>query len=412
MLKHSATITPKQRAELILLGNVRLVAYEQRRLQPVLDRNLELLPHALRLRVVTEWFGRNDLRTRAATRAYQIASPLFPRRRGGVPDRSHSPRVPDDPWSGATALRCRPAASAARPTRYCGRTNRPTTRTATPKSEFFPYDLQTIEHPALWAEWQQHDRSFGQGERTAVDNWLRLPERMNFIVNVFRSRQQLCALYERPSATPAATIQNRPVLGPVRGSISTGRSRAAPVRSPLMRRHPPGARRDEPGRRRAAARSSPRPRAMRRRRAADASSSVVTKRRHRRARADRPRAELLPAVMMRVGQGRHGELGSEVRELPLRRRRDQRRPHDEPRTCQASAELLRRATGCVIITALFHASLPEAYLGQARRAGPRHHRRAVPELDPSSAGDRSVPHQRAQPDPRPVARQHEQPDGG
>ena len=31
-------------AELILLGNVRLVAYEQRRLQPVLERNLKLLP--------------------------------------------------------------------------------------------------------------------------------------------------------------------------------------------------------------------------------------------------------------------------------------------------------------------------------------------------------------------------------
>jgi hypothetical protein len=62
----------------------------------------------------------------------------------------------------------------------------------------------------------RYDRSSGQGGETAVDNWLRLPERMNFIANVFRSRQQLAALYERPAAAePPVHGVPRPALGPV-----------------------------------------------------------------------------------------------------------------------------------------------------------------------------------------------------
>lgn len=215
VLKHSATITPKQRSELILLGNVRLVAYEQRRLQPVLERNLKLLPHALRLRVVTEWFGRNDLRTRAATRAYQIASPLFPRVEEAfqIAATRHVYRM----ILGQERLRFGVDVPLPPPAHQLLRVDQPTAdQERYSVGDFFPYDLQTLEHPPLWAEWQQHDRSFGQGERTAVDNWLRLPERLNFIVNVFRSRQQLCALYERPSATPAPPLPEPPVLGPVR----------------------------------------------------------------------------------------------------------------------------------------------------------------------------------------------------
>ena len=86
------------------------------------------------------------------------------------------------------------------------------------KEYFFPYDLQVIERPDLWSEWQKYDRSDGQGGRTAVDNWLRYSERLNFIVNLFRSRQQLVALYEPPSSTsvstPARIVPPVPALGP------------------------------------------------------------------------------------------------------------------------------------------------------------------------------------------------------
>jgi hypothetical protein len=215
VLKEKDTISPKRRSELILLGNVRLVAYEQRRLQPILDRNLKLLPHALQLRVVTEWFGRNDFRTRAATRAYQIASPMFPRVEEAF--QIAATRNVYRMILGQERLRFGADVPLPPPAHPLLRKDQPTEdQDRYAEGDFFPFDLQTLEHPDLWSEWQHHDRSFGQGERTAVDNWLRLPERLNYIVNVFRSRQQLCALYERPSATPAPPLPDPPVLGPVR----------------------------------------------------------------------------------------------------------------------------------------------------------------------------------------------------
>ena len=86
--------------------------------------------------------------------------------------------------------------------------------------DFFPVALQVIDEPELWATWQQYDRSVGQGMRTAVDNWLRYPERLNFIVNVFRSRQQLADLYDRRFVGPS-TISPPPVeLGRAAGALS------------------------------------------------------------------------------------------------------------------------------------------------------------------------------------------------
>ena len=66
----------------------------------------------------------------------------------------------------------------------------------------------------LWAEWHNHDRSTGEGAHTSVDNWLRYPERLNFIANVFRSRQMLSALYGKPSSSPAPLLPS-PSLGAV-----------------------------------------------------------------------------------------------------------------------------------------------------------------------------------------------------
>ena len=78
---------------------------------------------------------------------------------------------------------------------------------------FFPYHLQVFERSDLWAEWQKHDRSAGQGARTAVDDWLRYPERMSFIANLFRSRQQLAALYGWPAPITSTRTCCRYQLG-------------------------------------------------------------------------------------------------------------------------------------------------------------------------------------------------------
>ena len=262
VLKDSKTLSPKQRSELILLGNVRMVAYEQRRLQPILERNLKLLPHALQLRVVTEWFGRNDLRTRAAMRAYQVASPVFPRLEEAF--QIAATRNVYRMILGQERLRFGVDVPLPPPAHPLLRQDQPAEdQDRYSEGDFFPYDLQTLEDPALWSEWQHHDRSFGQGERTGVDNWLRLPERLNYVVNVFRSRQQLCALYERPSATPAPPRPEPPVLGPVRAQPLDGRIANCWTRSPRMQQAASGASRDQ-RRRHPAARRVPRPPAARR----------------------------------------------------------------------------------------------------------------------------------------------------
>jgi hypothetical protein len=214
LIKHSHELTTKERSQRILLGNIRLVAYEQRRLQPVLERNLELLPNALRLRVVTEWFGRDNLSTRAATRAFKFAQPMIPHVEEGfqIAATRHVYRM----TVGQELLRFGVDLPLPPPAHPLLRHEQPVEdQDRYAEGDCFPYDLQTLDYPPLWSEWQHHDRSFGQGEQTAVDNWLRLPERLNFIVNLFRSRQQLCALYTPPAATPLPP-PTPPVLGPVR----------------------------------------------------------------------------------------------------------------------------------------------------------------------------------------------------
>ena len=108
---------------------------------------------------------------------------------------------------------------------------------------FFPSALANLQHPQTWAAWQLYDRSSGQGARTAVNNWLRYGERMNFIVNVFRSRQQLTALYDQPGFRRSAPLH--PAGARHRGRVS-GRDRG-PVWSALS--EPSRERGTPPGRR-------------------------------------------------------------------------------------------------------------------------------------------------------------------
>jgi hypothetical protein len=204
----------KRRAELILLGNIRLGAYEQKRLQKVLESNLKYLPDALRLRLVTRWGGRETWITRSAVRLHRKSEPIE-----DLLDQVFQIAATRYVYAmvlGAEVLRFGVDLPLPPPAHRLLRKQQPEDdidRYA--EGNFFPYDLQVIENVELWAEWQQHDRSVGQGARTAVDNWLRLPERLNYIVNLFRSRQQLTALYEPPASIPVPTPPAPPKLGPV-----------------------------------------------------------------------------------------------------------------------------------------------------------------------------------------------------
>jgi hypothetical protein len=204
----------KRRAEYILLGNIRLGAYEQKRLQPVLERNLKYLPQALRLRIGTRWLGRETWLTRTAV---QLSRRMKPQEE--LLDEAFQIAATRNVYSmilGNEILRFGvdlPLPPPAHPLLHTDQPKRDTERYA--EGNFFPYHLQVIDGPELWAEWEQFDRSAGQGVRTGVDNWLRLPERLNYIVNLFRSRQQLVDLYDSPSSAPVPIRPKPPVLGPV-----------------------------------------------------------------------------------------------------------------------------------------------------------------------------------------------------
>jgi len=191
----------KQRAELILTANVRLVGYEQARLQPVLKRNLDFLPKAVRTAIGTRLFRRTTRLRRRLWReaehlekaaellrdAYEIAATrhVFSMIIGGE-EIVFGKDVPLPPAGNPVLRDQQPVVDQKR---YV-------------EGEFFPYLLQTLESLEAWTEWSRYDRSDGRGFATSVDNWLRYPERLNFIANVFRSRQMVSGLYEKPDITP------------------------------------------------------------------------------------------------------------------------------------------------------------------------------------------------------------------
>lgn len=222
----------KKRAELILLGTIRLEAYAQTRLQPVLKRNLSYVPDALRAIVGSRLTGRTNRPTVALRRAYERsrkASALFDEAFEIAATRHVFGLVlGQEVLSLGRDLPLAPPAN-------------PVLRDRQPEGDlnryklgsFFPHDLQALREPDVWTAWQQFDRSTGEGSRTAVDDWLRYEERLNFIVNMFRSRQQLSALYNRPmSLRPAEPVPPGPPgppAGPRLPAMLPRRTRLADV---------------------------------------------------------------------------------------------------------------------------------------------------------------------------------------
>jgi hypothetical protein len=62
----------------------------------------------------------------------------------------------------------------------------------------FPEDLGAIRDPQLVALLAEYDRTGGTGRGSGADDWAKLPQRMNYILNLFRSRQQDGALLLPP----------------------------------------------------------------------------------------------------------------------------------------------------------------------------------------------------------------------
>ena len=56
--------------------------------------------------------------------------------------------------------------------------------------DLFPAELVDVGLPELVEALDRWDRTGGTGRGTGVHDWAALEERMNYIVNLFRSRQQ------------------------------------------------------------------------------------------------------------------------------------------------------------------------------------------------------------------------------
>jgi hypothetical protein len=200
----------RRRAQLILLANVRLLAYEQKRVQPVLERNLAYLPEAVRSWLGGELMGRNTLLDRTMRLAYK---------RAGTAERTlremfqiAATRGVYSMVLGTEELRFGRDLPVPPPANPVLRARQPVQdRKRYGSGAFFPYHLENLQWRPVWAEVQRHDRSSGEGARTAVDNWLRYGERLNFLVNLFRSRQQLSTLYNAPRSAPTLPVALEPV---------------------------------------------------------------------------------------------------------------------------------------------------------------------------------------------------------
>jgi hypothetical protein len=70
--------------------------------------------------------------------------------------------------------------------------------TPLPSGQMFPDELKTVEHAALRALLQELDRTPDTSQGSAAADWGCLPDRMNFVVDFFRSRQQDMRLYQQP----------------------------------------------------------------------------------------------------------------------------------------------------------------------------------------------------------------------
>ena len=153
----------KQRAEHIMLANLRLVAYEQRRLQPVLERNLRYL--------------RDAAVRRAASRLSRMPIGLARRVVGEI---DHLEEFGDAAVTASEILATRYAFNMiiGTETLAFGR-DLPLPPLANPlragddnihdssyiRGQFFPTALTNLEHPDLRALWQVHNR--GRGSRSA-----------------------------------------------------------------------------------------------------------------------------------------------------------------------------------------------------------------------------------------------------
>ncbi|WP_426749567.1 hypothetical protein [Myxococcus sp. Y35] len=182
---------PNKKAELMLLANNQVGLHEQRRLQPQIEQALNA--------PVKETF--HDI-LRQTVEANIHALPFPARLAGraalesGVVDAALSPVV-----DGLAAAFRRLATEHMMKLAVPGSALRLGNDLPPPpgmESTLFPPHLRSIENPELLALLASFDKSPNSLDGSGAEDWSRLDQRMNYIVDLFRSRQSDPALFDPP----------------------------------------------------------------------------------------------------------------------------------------------------------------------------------------------------------------------
>jgi hypothetical protein len=198
------TTDPLARSRCILAGNVLAVAHEQERLQADIAASMDAGPVCIA-----------GLFERPASRGW-VRRWL----RGIRPVRRVVVRVANDAWDELMTELMMTLRVPGAKLRLDHDINRG------PDGRLFPVELSDLSDPrdpsqpaVVYGRW---DRTGGSGKHDGSRDWEQLPSRMNFIVNLFRSRQQDARLAAQPfaeaqlAAMRAGKLPDPPLLPPSR----------------------------------------------------------------------------------------------------------------------------------------------------------------------------------------------------
>jgi hypothetical protein len=83
-----------------------------------------------------------------------------------------------------------------------------------PDGKDFPDDLTTIQNASLVLLLDKLDRTPNTSRGSAAGDWAELGDRMNYVVDFFRSRQQDRSLYQQPFTDAQVDILRQGKLPP------------------------------------------------------------------------------------------------------------------------------------------------------------------------------------------------------
>jgi hypothetical protein len=184
---------PKQRAERVLAGNLLIGAYEQRRVDGYVSASLALFTGPAMRRLVCRRFDR-------AWSWRTWPSALY----AALMSRFMVLQLPDE----VLVL------------------GRPLPAPAPPGTPLFPEDLQAITEPLTQALLTRYDLSDGRDEGRRVRNWSSYDDRMSYIANLFRSRQQHEPLFSKPFPPDVEAKL-------LKGELAPGATTAVPPGGPI-----------------------------------------------------------------------------------------------------------------------------------------------------------------------------------